>query len=65
VQSIEVKVKRFRIVAWVVRHTLPQWLRYLRPGFHPWQQDNLALGRAWLAQHAAAFHSAAAETKNG
>ena len=48
----------------VVRHMLPQWLAYLRPGFHPWQQDNMALGKEWLAQNSAAFYPAAAETRS-
>lgn len=36
-------------VAW---HTLPHWLAYFKPSFHPWQHDNLALLERWRQQNA-------------
>lgn len=34
----------------VIRHLVPQWLRYFSPRFHPWQHDNRALIRRWRDQ---------------
>ncbi|GAB6044194.1 metal-dependent hydrolase [Endothiovibrio diazotrophicus] len=36
-------------------HTLPHWLAYLKPGFHPRQNDTDALVRDWLERNAEAF----------
>ena len=36
-------------VAW---HTLPHWLAYFKPNFHPWQHNNLALLERWRQQNA-------------
>jgi uncharacterized protein len=33
-------------------HMAPHWLRYLKPGFHPWQHDNRALLKRWYADYA-------------
>lgn len=35
----------------VVRNVIGPWLAYLKPGFHPWQHDNTALGQAWLKEN--------------
>ena len=32
-------------------------LAYLKPSFHPWQRDNLALTRRWLAENAVSFRA--------
>ncbi len=39
----------------VVRNVIGPWLTYLKPGFHPWQHDNTALGQAWLKENQDAF----------
>lgn len=31
----------------VVSQAIPAWFRYLRPGFHPWQDDNTHLLEQW------------------
>ncbi|MGC4061212.1 MAG: metal-dependent hydrolase [Aquabacterium sp.] len=31
----------------LIWHTLPHWLAYLKPGFHPWQHDNRDLLARW------------------
>lgn len=33
----------------VVSQAFPAWLHYLRPGFHPWQDDNTDLLEKWRA----------------
>ena len=42
-------------LAW---HTLPQIATYFRPGFTPWQHDNLALATQWLNDQPDAFREA-------
>ena len=39
-------------MAWYLARPL---LGYLAPSFHPWQHDNLALTRRWLAENAVSF----------
>jgi hypothetical protein len=34
----------------VIKHLLPQWLRFFSPRFHPWQHDNRALILRWREQ---------------
>ena len=36
-------------------HTLPHWLAYFKPGFHPWQHDNTDLLERWRKEHAAGY----------
>ncbi len=43
-------------VAW---HTLPHWLAYFKPRFHPWQHDNLALLERWRQQNAQNYRALA------
>lgn len=31
----------------MVSQAIPAWFRYLRPGFHPWQEDNTSLLEHW------------------
>ncbi len=35
----------------IVWHTLPHWLAYFKPGFHPWQHDNRELLMRWRQEH--------------
>ena len=47
----------------IVWHTIPHWLAYFKPGFHPWQHDNRDLLQRWQREHAGdyrALHSPAA-----
>ncbi len=37
----------------ILRRTLPMWLSYFRPGFHPWQHDDSALVRLYDGKAAA------------
>ncbi|MBC3884261.1 metal-dependent hydrolase [Undibacterium griseum] len=37
------------------RFSLPHYLAYFRPGFHPWDRDNLAQTQQWLNQQHAVF----------
>lgn len=39
----------------VLLHTAPHWFAYLRPGFHPRQNDTDELARRWLTANRAAF----------
>lgn len=39
----------------VLIHTLPHWLAYLRPGFHPADNDIRHLADEWLARNASEF----------
>ncbi|TBO29323.1 metal-dependent hydrolase [Aquabacterium lacunae] len=39
----------------MVWHTLPHWLAYFKPSFHPWQHDNRALLMRWRTEHAADY----------
>lgn len=39
-------------VVWLSTRPL---IAYLRPGFHPWQQDNRALAAEWLQEHGADY----------
>lgn len=41
-------------VAW---HTLPHWLAYFKPRFHPWQHDNQALLERWRQQNAQSYRT--------
>lgn len=41
-------------VAW---HTLPHWLAYFKPRFHPWQHDNQALLARWRQQNATSYRA--------
>lgn len=41
-------------VAW---HTLPHWLAYFKPRFHPWQHDNQALLARWRQQNAQSYRT--------
>lgn len=34
----------------VIKHLVPQWLRFFSPRFHPWQHDNRALILRWREQ---------------
>jgi predicted metal-dependent hydrolase len=36
----------------ILWHMLPMWIKYLAPGFHPWQHDNRALLARWYADYA-------------
>lgn len=38
-------------------HTMPHWLAYFKPGFHPWQHDNRDLLSRWQQDHASAYRS--------
>lgn len=38
-------------------HTMPHWLAYFKPGFHPWQHDNRDLLSRWRHDHAGAYRS--------
>ncbi|MBA3981810.1 MAG: metal-dependent hydrolase [Alcanivorax sp.] len=40
----------------VLTRTLPDFVSFLRPDFHPWQEDNSALIEAWRAQLSALEH---------
>ena len=39
----------------IVWHTLPHWLAYFKPHFHPWQHDNHALLERWRQAQAPAY----------
>jgi len=39
------------------RKMLPQYFRYYRPGFHPWQHDNRALIEQWKRSDEALYRS--------
>ena len=39
----------------LVWHAAGPMLAYLRPGFHPWQQDNRALATKWLAENSGRY----------
>lgn len=41
-------------VAW---HTLPHWLAYFKPGFHPWQHDNQDLLTRWRRDNASSYRA--------
>jgi predicted metal-dependent hydrolase len=41
-------------VAW---HTLPHWLAYFKPGFHPWQHNNQDLLAHWRQQNAQSWRA--------
>jgi predicted metal-dependent hydrolase len=41
----------------IVWHTLPHWLAYFKPGFHPWQHDNRELLMRWRLEHAADYRT--------
>ena len=41
-------------IAW---HTLPHWLAYFKPGFHPWQHDNRDLLARWQREHAGDYRT--------
>jgi len=38
-------------------HTLPHWLAYFKPGFHPWQHNNRDLLSRWQNEQASAYRS--------
>ncbi len=46
-------------IAW---HTLPHWLAYFKPGFHPWQHDNRELLMRWRHEHAADYRAVTGPT---
>jgi len=41
----------------IVWHTLPHWLAYFKPGFHPWQHDNRELLMRWRQTHAGDYRA--------
>jgi predicted metal-dependent hydrolase len=41
----------------IIWHTLPHWLAYFKPGFHPWQHDNRELLMRWRLEHAADYRT--------
>jgi predicted metal-dependent hydrolase len=41
----------------IVWHTLPHWLAYFKPGFHPWQHDNHELLHRWQHDHASEYRA--------
>ena len=43
-------------------HTLPHWLAYFKPSFHPWQHDNRALLMRWRTEHADDYRTVHAHT---
>jgi len=46
-------------IAW---HTLPHWLAYFKPSFHPWQHDNQALLDHWRQEQAHAYRPVSSRT---
>lgn len=38
-------------------HTLPHWLAFFKPGFHPWQHDNRALVARWREEFATRYRT--------
>lgn len=46
----------------ILWHTLPHWLAFLKPGFHPWQHDNRALVARWRADFANAYRPLTPQT---
>jgi predicted metal-dependent hydrolase len=38
-------------------HTIPHWLAYFKPNFHPWQHDNRELLHRWQQEHASDYRS--------
>jgi uncharacterized protein len=38
-------------------HTMPHWLAFFKPSFHPWQHDNSELLQRWRREHASAYRS--------
>ncbi|RZI80069.1 MAG: metal-dependent hydrolase [Rubrivivax sp.] len=43
----------------VLWHTLPHWLAYFKPSFHPWQHDNQALLERWRQEQSHAYRTVA------
>lgn len=41
----------------IVWHTIPHWLAYFKPGFHPWQHDNRDLLQRWQREHAGDYRA--------
>lgn len=41
----------------IIWHTLPHWLAYFRPSFHPWQHDNRDLLARWRQEHAGDYRT--------
>jgi predicted metal-dependent hydrolase len=41
----------------ILWHTIPHWLAYFKPGFHPWQHDNQALLARWREAYATSYRS--------
>lgn len=41
----------------IVWHTLPHWLAYFKPSFHPWQHDNRELLHRWQHEHATDYRT--------
>ncbi|WP_111656769.1 metal-dependent hydrolase [Isoalcanivorax indicus] len=46
----------------MLTRTLPDFISFLRPDFHPWQEDNSALIEAWRAQLTAIENGEATQT---
>jgi predicted metal-dependent hydrolase len=61
-QLFKLKTLRSGLSFWfgrhgVLWHTLPHWLAYFKPGFHPWQHDNRDLLARWQNEQAEAYRS--------
>jgi len=41
----------------IVWHTIPHWLAYFKPSFHPWQHDNRDLLANWQNAYATAYRT--------